>query len=61
MAKKAIEREFRTSNMADRSEMQSKVIFGHPKWLPKKFLYQSEMARILRSKVNLGNPRGLSA
>ena len=47
MAKNAIESVFRTSNMADRSEMQSIVMFGHPKWPPKKkILYRSEMARI---------------
>ena len=48
MARNAIESEFWTSNMADRSEMRSKVIFGHPK-LPlkkaNKILYRSEMAR----------------
>ena len=32
MARNAIESEFGTSKMADRSEMQSKVIFRHPKW-----------------------------
>ena len=46
MTRNAIESEFRTSKMADRFEM-AKVIFGHPKWPPKKkILYRSEMARI---------------
>ena len=46
MAKNAIESEFRTSNMADRSEMarmQSKVIFAEKN---NKILYRSDMARI---------------
>ena len=52
MARNAIESEFLTSDMADRSEMARnaiKVIFGYPKWPPKKnnkILYRSEMARI---------------
>ena len=48
MARNAIESEFRTSKMADQSEMaRSEMIFRHPKWPPeKKILYRSEMARI---------------
>ena len=46
MARNALESEFRTYKMADRSEMHSKVIFEYPKWPPKQILYQSEMARI---------------
>ena len=63
MARIAIESEFRKSKMADRSEMRSKVNFGHPKWPPaailskkikkKKVSYRSEM----RSKVNFGHPK----
>ena len=42
MARNAIKSEFRTSKMADQSEMAR-----HPKWPPKKInLYRSEMARI---------------
>ena len=44
MAKNSIESEFWTSNMADRSEMQSKVKMAAEK--NNKILYRSEMARI---------------
>ena len=67
MARNAIESEFLTSNMADRSEMRSKVIFGQPKWPPAAILtkknqkkckvaYRSEVA-VMRSKVNFGHPK----
>ena len=41
----AIESEFLISKMADRSEMRSKVIFGHPfcQKLKKNVPYRSEM------------------
>ena len=59
MAKYAIKSEFRTSNMADRSEMQSKVLFGHPKWPPKKtikFCIDLKWPELL-SKVNFRHPK----
>ena len=46
MAKNAIESDFRTSNMADRSEMARNVIesdFRTSKMATKKILYRSEM------------------
>ena len=50
MAKNAIESEYPIWLIDQKwSEMQSKVIFVHPKWPPKKnnkILYRSEMARI---------------
>ena len=52
MARIAIESEIRTSKkwQIDQiwPEMQSKVIFGYPKWPPKKkkILYRSEMVKI---------------
>ena len=57
MARNAIESEFRISKMADRSEMRSKVIFGHPKWPPKKKSIDLKWPELL-SKVNFRNPIG---
>ena len=45
------------TKMADRSEMQSKVIFGHPKWPPKKKLCIDLKWPELLSKVNFVNPK----
>ena len=62
MARNAIESEFWTSNMADRSEMARnaiEVIFGHPKWPPKKpikFCIDLKWPELL-SKVNFGHPK----
>ena len=58
MARNAIESEFRTSKMADRSEMQSTVIFGHPKWPPKKkkFCIDLKWPKLI-SKVNFRHPK----
>ena len=66
MARNAIASEFWTSNMAHRSEMRSKVIFGHPKWPTTAILSKiSQKIKLrfdlkwpeMRSKVNFGYPK----